>query len=275
MTKKELKSELEEERKQVHLFNRKKLFEMEKHYEDVFGDLVFLPEYTELEVEIVPENRGCSFKAKREGYEYKSEIFTIYFKTSDYTQEDADIIELNYYTTSSSSDEEISRLVLLGAVAKIVQTHRCYEQGGLLQKYNIIQDKYRELIQKSYDKEYDLERQLGNLEKKAEEKRKKKLFTQAFSKQGIKIERGEDVYGNSKSYPDIELRGDRTAYNVSNIRILGYVNPKTKKSVNIEITEIPKQYDYEKRKYYEGEPSTYKVNKVRLDRIEYYITKDN
>jgi len=275
MTKEELKASIEAEQKKYRDVVKKENLELKALYEDVFSSLEDFPEYSNLAVEIGNTGESCQFLAKRENYDYKSEIFCVYFKTSSYKIEEADRIELNYYTTSDNSDDEINRLILLGEVARLVQRERQYEMGGLLQEYNTIKEKYSKQKSEIYKREYDFERQLRSVELKEKNDAQDKRFKKAFSKQGIKIEKNTDSYGGRKSYPNIQLRGDRVAYNVSNIRILNYVNPETKKTVNIEITETPKQYDYEKQKYFEGELSTYKVNKVRLDKIHYYITKLN
>lgn len=275
MTKEELKANIEAERKKYRDIVKKENLELKALYEDVFSSLEDFPEYSNLAVEIGATNESCQFLAKRENYNYKSEIFCVYFRNSDYQKEEADRIELNYYTTSDNSDDEINRLVLIGGLARIIQRERQYEIGGLLQEYNTIKKKYSKQKSETYKRKCDLGRQLRSILNREQEQAEGKRFKRSFSKQGIKIKGNWQSHYKGECYPDIQLRGDRTAYNVSNIRILGYVNLETKKTVNIEITEIPKQYDYEKSKYFEGEPRTYKVNKVRLDKIHYYITKDN
>ena len=230
---------------------------MLEHFNGAFGSLV------EEDPEIYFEKNYDGFVVKKTmgNKDYPTEILTVRYKTSNYDLDYPDQLGLNYYTTSTINDFELKRLALIGSAAKIVLNGK----SEILEDYARVKKIFEDDLRNHQDKIYDLDKKRIDLEKLQSKLNKEQKLKKAF-KEGVVLESGTE---NGRRGHYMTLRGDRTAYNVTKIRLIDYVNPETQKSVNIEVTET--QQSFNNGEYYDLESSTYKVNKVRLSNLMYYI----
>ena len=254
---KKIKSQIQKEYKELDSIKEKEAVKLLEHFNGAFGSLV------EGDIEIYFENNYDGFAVKKAmgNKDYPTEILTVRYKASNYDLDYPDQLGLNYYTTSTIDDFELKRLALIGSAAKIVLNGK----SEILEDYARVKKSFNNDLRKHQDKIWDLDKERIALEKLQNELDKEKKLEKAF-KEGVELESGSE---NGRRGQYMTLRGDRTAYNVTKIRLIDYVNPETKKSVNIEVTET--QQSYNEGEYYDLESTTYKVNKVRLSNILYYI----
>lgn len=231
-----------------------------KHYNLDFGNLY------NIDPEITIANGYEGFEVRKKNEEgLTREIFSVRYLMEDYRDIYPTKLCLNYYTTSINSEFELNRLKLLGSVAELILEN----EKWILEDYKETVKPFMETRQKIVEKIWDLKEEKNKLVKLQRENEREEKLEKAFSMEGLDLRKSDE--NKSSHYPKIELRGDWVARNVSNIRILDYVNPETKKSVNLEITESPMQYDCEKGEYIECESKTYIVKKVRLSNIIGFI----
>jgi hypothetical protein len=254
---KKIKSQIQKEYKELASIRENEAVKLLEHFNDAFGSLV------EEDPEIYFENNYDGFAVKKAmgNKDYPTEILTVRYKASNYDLEYPDQLGLNYYTTSTINDFELKRLALIGSAAKIILNGK----SEILGDYARVKKSFNNDLRKHQDKIWNLDKERIALEKLQNELDKEKKLEKAF-KEGVELESGSE---NGRRGQYMTLRGDRTAYNVTKIRLIDYVNPETKKSVNIEVTET--QQSYNEGEYYDLESTTYKVNKVRLSNLMYYI----
>jgi len=252
---KKIKSQIQKEYKELNSIKEKEAVKLLEHFNNAFGSLV------EEDPEIYFENNYDGFAVKKAmgNKDYPTEILTVRYKASNYDLEYPDQLGLNYYTTSTINDFELKRLALIGSAAKIILNGK----SEILEDYARVKESFNDDLRKHQDKIWDLDKERIDLEKLQNELDKEQKLEKAFNK-GFYLEKND--YGK---FPSIELRGDFVSYGTSKIKLIDYVNPETQKSVNVEITQIQKGWDGEK--YYDLEPKTQKVNKVRLSNLMYYI----
>ena len=255
-----IESQIQKEYKKLALIKDEEAAKLREHYDYAFGTLV----EEDPEIHFESNYEGFNIRKTEEGRDYPTDILTVRYKTSNYDLEFPDQIGLNYYTTSTINDFELKRLALIGSAAKIVLNN----QPEILEDFVEVKKTFNGDLEKLQEIIRDLDTERLELEKLQYELDKEEKLKKAFGA-GVYLEDGNNSY--DRRGQSIEFRGDRSGYNVTKIRLIDYVNPETKKSVNIEVTETPQQYDFVKSKYYEGEPRTYKVNKVRLSNLMYYI----
>ena len=254
---KKIKSQIQKEYKELALIQENEAVKLLEHFNGAFGSLV------EEDPEIYFEKNYDGFVVNKteEGKNYPTDILTVRYKTSNYDLDYPDQLGLNYYTTSTINDFELKRLALIGSAAKIVLNGK----SEILEDYAGVKKIFEDGLRKHQDKIYDLDKKRIDLEKLQSKLNKEQKLKKAF-KEGVVLESGTE---NGRRGHYMTLRGDRTAYNVTKIRLIDYVNPETQKTVNIEVTET--QQSYNEGEYYDLESSTYKVNKVRLSNLMYYI----
>ena len=254
---KKIKSQIQKEYKELDSIKEKEAVKLLEHFNGAFGSLV------EEDPEIYFEKNYDGFVVNKteEGQNYPTDILTVRYKTSNFDLNYPDQLGLNYYTTSTINDFELKRLALIGSAAKIVLNG----QSEILEDYIRVKKIFNDDLRKHQDEIWELDRDRIQLESLQNKLDKEKKLKKAF-KEGVELESGSE---NGRRGQYMTLRGDRTAYNVTKIRLIDYVNPETQKSVNIEVTET--QQSFNNGEYYDLESSTYKVNKVRLSNIIYYI----
>lgn len=252
---KKIKSQIQKEYKELTSIQEKKAVKLLEHFNGAFGSLV----YEDPEIYFENNYEGFVVRKTEEGRDYPTDILTVRYKTSNYDLDYPDQLGLNYYTTSTINDFELKRLALIGSAAKIVLNGK----SEILEDYAGVKKIFEDGLKKHRDKIWDLEQKALGLEKLQRNLDKEQKLKKAFSK-GFYLEKND--YGR---LPNVELRGGFVSYNTSKIKLIDYVNPETKKSVNVEITTIGKGWDGEK--HYDLEPETQRVNKVRLNNLMYYI----
>ena len=252
---KKIKSQIQKEYKELDSIKEKEAVKLLEHFNNAFGSLV----EEDPEIYFEKDYEGFVIKKTEEGKNYPTDILTVRYKTSNWDLDYPDQLGLNYYTTSTINDFELKRLALIGSAAKIVLNGK----SEILEDYAGVKKIFEDSLKKHRDKIWDLEQKALGLEKLQRNLDKEQNLKKAFSK-GFYLEKND-----YERFPNVELRGDFVSYNTSKIKLIDYVNPETKKSVNVEITTIEKGWDGEK--YYDLEPKTQKVNKVRLSNLMYYI----
>ena len=254
---KKIKSQIQKEYKELASIQEKEAVKLLEHFNNAFGSLV----EEDPEIYFEKDYEGFVIKKTEEGKSYPTDILTVRYKTSNFDLNYPDQLGLNYYTTSTINDFELKRLALIGSAAKIVLNGK----SEILEDYARVKKIFEDDLRNHQDKIYDLDKKRIDLEKLQSKLNKEQKLKKAF-KEGVVLESGTE---NGRRGHYMTLRGDRTAYNVTKIRLIDYVNPETQKSVNIEVTET--QQSFNNGEYYDLESSTYKVNKVRLSNLMYYI----
>lgn len=255
-----IESQIQKEYKKLALIKDEETAKLREHYNNAFGHLV----EEDPEIHFESNYEGFNIRKTEEGRDYPTDILTVRYKTSNYDLEFPDQIGLNYYTTSTINDFELKRLALIGSAAKTVLNN----QPEILEDFVEVKKTFNSDLVKRQEIIRDLDTERLELEKLQYELDKEEKLKKAFG-EGVYLEDSNNSY--DKKGQHVVFRGDRSGYNITKIRIIDYVNPETKKSVNIEVTETPQTYNHKTGKYLDLTPNTYKVNKVRLSNIMGYI----
>ena len=85
-------------------------------------------------------------------------------------------------------------------------------------------------------------------------------LSKAFSNKGI-------AFSKPRRF---DLKNGCQAWNVVNLRILGWVN-ENKKSVDIQTTSEAQVWDYEQEKYVMSEPIIQNHNKIRYQNLKWIV----
>ena len=197
-----------------------------------------------------------SFHFSLNNGEYDKEICKLDLRKNDWKSNKFDDLRISYYSTSESSEFELNRLIIIGKVAELVKDDKegiLYSHSQVSKKYNKVQSKIQKLI---WNKESEINTINNEITQEANDKHRAKAFSSA---------------GISFSKPKrFDLKNGIQAWNVVNLRILGWVN-ENKKSVDIQTTSEHQVWDYEQEKYVKSEPIIQNHNKIRYSNVKWIV----
>ena len=144
------------------------------------------------DVAVTATSRSISFKMLDEECRLQ-EIFQIYLQEDYLTEREVPYneIKLSYYSTSSNSEFELTRLENLGRVASIVKGM----SNKILEKVNTLAIEYNEEIKEKgfYKQIYELENEVKTLRSLIRGIEKEEAKAKIFSEEGISFEKARSV----------------------------------------------------------------------------------
>jgi hypothetical protein len=187
---------------------------------------------------------------------FSKEIAKLYLRKSNWDKVGYDEVHINYYSTSTNSKFELNRLVTLGKIAKVVKE----DSGAILDNHHLIVSKYNKVESKLSSKIWGIEKEIRDLYDLIQEEKAEKRKQKAFSNVGISFEKPRNI----------DLKNGYRAWNVENLRILGWVNEK-QKSVDIEIKIKQTKWDEKTETYVDMDPVVQIHNKIRYQNVRYLV----
>ena len=187
---------------------------------------------------------------------FSKEIAKLYLRKSDWNKVGYDEVHINYYSTSTNSKFELNRLITLGKIAEVVKE----DSGAILDNHHLIVSKYNKVESKLQSKMWSIEKEISVVTNELTQEANDKYRAKAFSSAGIS-------FAKPKRF---DLKNGCQAWNVVNLRILGWVN-ENKKSVDIQTTSEVQVWDNEQEKYVMSEPIIQNHNKIRYSNIKWIV----
>lgn len=188
--------------------------------------------------------------------EYEKEICRLDLRKSDWQAKGFDDIRISYYSTSESSKFELNRLITIGKVAELVKN----DSKSILSNHKNISRTYNKVQSKLQSEIWGIEKEISVVNRELAQEANIKLKARAFSNKGIDFVKPRRF----------DLKNGCQAWNVVNLRILGWVN-ENKKSVNIQTISESEVWDYKQEKYVMSEPIVQNHDKIRYSNIRYLI----
>ena len=250
----ELESKLKETSERKWLLREEYELKIQNMLTEVFSSV--LEEEDELSFSM---NGYLTFKRPQEGYSYKKEVLSLYFREMNYQEPVVEEIQTSFYSTTENSEYELRRMILLGEVGKILLNSK----EDILAKYNPILKEFSDKSLSSSVWEIEIKIQevknyihleeMKSLEKKLEE-------------EGIEFEYNEDTY---KSLPTLDIRSDFSVNYVKSIKVL--LKTTSGKSANVKIVAVRVLRDFESGKTLFEEKEMF-FDKVRMSNIKRLLT---
>ena len=184
------------------------------------------------------------------------EICRLELRKDDWESKKFDNIKVGYYSTSESSTFELNRLIIIGKVAELVKD----DKEGILYSHKQVSSKYNKVESKIQIKIWGIEKEISDINNELTQEANDKHRAKAFSNAGISFAKPRRF----------DLKNGCQAWNVVNLRILGWVN-ENKKSVDIQTTSEAQVWDYEQEKYVMSEPIIQNHNKIRYQNIKWIV----
>ena len=201
------------------------------------------------------------FKRFNPDYNYHKELISISVRPKSWRDEEADSIETSFYSTSSTNDFELNRMVMIGKVGQVILDF----QDDIIAEYNYVQGEFK-------DKLSEFNKEIWALEKKVKEMKseidtiEKNALLDKLEKDGLEFKVDES---NLWSLPDLDIRFDWNIKGIRKVKVLG--KTKSGKSADIEIETVHKAWDSDTEKY----ELVYKNNtyeRVRMDKISSLVS---
>ena len=201
------------------------------------------------------------FTRPQEGYKYNKELLTLYFNSKDWRDVEADRIETSFYSTSENSEYELRRMILIGKVGQIVLDFK----DDILGKFNQIKADTKEELSKARRVEWDIEKEIKEVNEQIRLIEKENLFSK-LENEGIefKLPEGKSV----NELPNIDVKFDRTIYNVKGLQIIK--KTASGKSADLHLKVVNNIWNSDTKSYNEKEDIRV-VEKVRMDNIERFL----
>jgi hypothetical protein len=95
------------------------------------------------------------------GYNYNKQVLDLYFKNEHWSSQTATQIQTSFYSTTDNSEFELRRMILIGKVGQIVLD----QSQDILHQFNTIKSDTQAEISKARTAEWDLEREMTNINK--------------------------------------------------------------------------------------------------------------
>ena len=188
--------------------------------------------------------------------EFDKEICRLELRKDDWKSNKFDNIKVGYYSTSESSTFELNRLIIIGKVAELVKD----DKEGILYSHKQVSSKYNKVESKLQSKMWSIEKEISVVTNELTQEANDKHRAKAFSSAGISFAKPRRF----------DLKNGCQAWNVVNLRILGWVN-ENRKSVDIQTTSEVQVWDNEQEKYVMSEPIIQNHNKIRYQNIKWIV----
>lgn len=192
------------------------------------------------------------------GYNYNKQVLDLYFRSSDWRDKTVTQIQTSFYSTTDDSEFELRRMILIGKVGQIV-----FDQSqDILQQFNSIKSDTQAEIRKARKTEWDLEREITNIEKSIQSLEQANLLNQ-LENEGI-----EFTASDPHSLPTLDITATQCIRRVKSIRVTD--RTASGKSADIQIKTIEQAWDTDTQSYVDREAELV-FRKVRMSNIESFI----
>ena len=185
---------------------------------------------------------GDSFRFYMDNNGRKDGYFTLYV-SENYDTEVFDELETSFYTTTTSSDYELERMINLGIIGKLIRDNK----KDIIQKLNTIRENFKNSTKSLNKERYNVQNELRELRYKIEEMERVEMLEKAKS-EGITFERPRSL----------QVKVDHKIWSCLGFKILSMT--PTGKSATIEATY--KAFD---------EINSYVVKNVRMNYLNEYL----
>ena len=226
---------------------QKKHSEMDTFFKGYFGELPFK--------NVGGYNQDTFYFSENNG-EYVKEIVRLDLRKEDWKAKSFDSVKISYYSTSENSEFELNRLITIGKLAEFVKN----DSKSILSNHKNISSKYNKVESKIQIKIWGIEKEISDINNELTQEANDKHRAKAFSSAGISFAKPRRF----------DLKNGCQAWNVVNLRILGWVN-ENKKSVDIQTTSEAQVWDYEQEKYVMSEPIIQNHNKIRYQNLKWIV----
>jgi len=243
---------LEEKRENVRSDKTDALSRMYMQY---FGDCLVNDDTIEV------SDTYVYFKRFNPDYNYHKELISISVRPTSWRNDEADSIETSFYSTSSTDDFELNRMIMIGNVGQVILDFK----DDIIAGYNSVQDEFK-------DKLSELNKEIWALEQKVREMNseidtiEKNALMKKVETDGIEFKVDEE---NLYRLPDLDIRFDWNIKGIRKVKVLG--KTKSGKSADIEIGTVHKAWNSDTEKY----ELVYKNNtyeRVRMDKISSLVS---
>jgi hypothetical protein len=146
------------------------------------------------DIKVYCSTSSIQFKKMNDEGTYEKELFNIYLRerwSREAEEGRYTGAELSYYTTSTQSDFELTRLEALGKVAFVMR--KCKEE--IIERANALAKVYHDEVKQEdfYKKEYEVENQIGKLRNEIYAIKKGQKLAALFSEEGLTFEKRTTV----------------------------------------------------------------------------------
>ena len=204
-------------------------------------------------------NDRVEFTRPQEGYNYNKELLNLYFKSKDYSSDEADEIQTSFYSTTGNDDFELKRMILIGKVGEILLDFK----DDILGAFNQVQNQFKDALDNKAEEFYDLENQIRKLKNQIKEIKQQQLLDK-LEDEGIKLDYELNEDTPLYRFPSIELKFDYLVAGVRSIKILS--KTKSGKSATLQVERVRRAWDYENKKYF-WNPEVIEERNVRMQNI--------
>ena len=201
------------------------------------------------------------FTRPQEGYNYNRELLNLYFRNNDWKSHKADEIQTSFYSTSENSEYELRRMILIGKVGQIVLDF----YDDVLGAYNKVLSQFEDTLTHQFKEIFGLEKEIREVNEQIKLIEKENLLNKVEN-EGIEIQLPEGKSINE--LPNIDVRFDRTIYNIKGLQIIS--KTKSGKSADVHLKVLNNIWDQDTQLYNEKEEIKV-VEKVRMENIERFL----
>ena len=201
------------------------------------------------------------FTRPQEGYNYNKELLNLYFRNNDWKSHKADEIQTSFYSTSENSEYELRRMILIGKVGQIVLDF----YDDVLGAYNKVLSQFEDTLTHQFKEIFGLEKEIREVNEQIKLIEKENLLNKVEN-EGIEFQLPEGKSINE--LPNIDVRFDRTIYNIKGLQIIS--KTKSGKSADVHLKVLNNIWDQDTQLYNEKEEIKV-VEKVRMENIERFL----
>ena len=243
---------LEEQRSKVESDKTDALSRMYMQY---FGDCLVNDDTIEV------SDTYVYFKRFSPDFNRHKEMISISVRPSSWRDEEADKIETSFYCTSSCSDFELNRMIMIGNVGQVILDFK----DDIIAGYNSVQESFKDKLSGLNKEIWRLEREMREHKSEIETIEENALLDK-LEKDGLEFKVEKD---NLYRLPDLDIRFDWNIRHIRKIKVLD--KTKSGKSADIEVQTVHTSWNSDTNEY----ELVYKNNtyeRVRMDNISRLIS---
>ena len=240
-----LEKQIKELRDQQSFLHKETRMEMEEYFQTNYFQDLPLTRISGYDFE------DFNFERRKEGYDHPQEVCRLRFKRSNWDKKEYDDISIDYYSSGTTDEWEVTRLITIGRVAEKI--FLC--KNVILEAFNKIPVENNKKRSKLRSKIFQLEREIDQIKKEKFELDKTNSLNLLFS---------EGIEFDDENLKSCSVRNDHYVRNIKKIKFLRWTNDN-KKSLNVEITTS--FIDWHGNKVVETDV----YNKVRLFNVDHFI----
>jgi len=244
-----LEKQIQELRNQESFLHKETKMEIEDYFQTGYFQNLPLTRVSGYDFE------DFTFERRKEGYDHPQEVCRLRFKRSHWDKKDYDDIAIDYYSSGTTDEWEVTRLVTIGKIAEKI--FLC--KNAMLKDFNKIPVENNKKRSKLRSKIFQLEREIDQIKKEKSEIDKMTSLHMLFS---------EGIEFDDERLKSCAVRNDHYVRNVKKIKFLRWTNDN-KKSLNVEITTSYPSVFKDKDNGIDDRTEVY--NKVRLFNVNHFI----